>query len=80
MIRNNTETYDNDFIPNFVFINFFLLIVLYIAGYLIMILGKNITNMMDIEKTSASDYTLMISNLQSNKDKDELIKQLTFVN
>jgi hypothetical protein len=45
-----------------------------------MVMAKNLSDFIDISKTSASDYTLMISNLPSNcQDITEMRKYITFV-
>ena len=74
---------EEDLILNIVFINFLLMIVLYVINYFVIVLSKNQTNLIDIEKTSASDYTLMISNLPSHCSNVEELKSFiifVFVN
>ena len=72
--------FEDDLIPNFPFISFLLMLLIYSSGYILMILAKNYVIMLDIEKTSASDYTLMISNLPpSCSDSEEMKKYITFV-
>ena len=78
--ENNLLDVDEIFKPNYLIHSFLLMIVIYFFGYIQFVVEINRISEFDIENTSTSDYTLMISNLPTSEcDIDYLRKCTTFV-